>query len=115
MLKKIFLNCFLSSKKWKNFENSIWVIPYQIDQKNQMLDGTISDFDETLHTCTSIWEMPKSKISLWSDLQGPSYGGWKFWPRGQNAFFQMPVDYSIFKISSISQRILARNDKGYNF
>ena len=78
---------------YKQFiESCIWVIPYQIDQKNQMLDGTISDFDETLHTCTSIWEKPKSKISLWSDLQGPSYGGWKFWPRGQNAFFQMPVD-----------------------
>ena len=31
-----------------------WVIPYQIDQKYQMLVGTISDFDETFHTCTSI-------------------------------------------------------------
>ena len=68
------------------------VIPYQIDQKYQMLVGTISDFDETFHTCTSIWEMHKSKIFFRSDLKGPSYGGRKFWPRGKNAFFQMPVD-----------------------
>ena len=35
-------------------EHNYRVIPYQIDQKYQMLDGTITDFDETLHTCTSI-------------------------------------------------------------
>ena len=95
-------------------EHNYRVIPYQIDQKYQMLDGTITDFDETLHTCTSIWEIPKSKIFFRSDLQGPSYGGWKFWPRNQNAFIQMLVDWSILKISSIFQRILARNDNSYN-
>ena len=33
------------------------------------IDSTISDFYETFHTCTSIWEIPKSKF-------------FSFWPSG---------------------------------